>query len=562
MLCDLAENQSVLEYIKSLNILCVEDDKTTQVLYASFLEESVESLTYADDGLEGYQQFLDKKIDIIISDYDMPKLNGLQMIQKIKERDDDIPIILVSSIEEMPVLVKAIELGVSTFVKKPIIKSDLIEALKKASKILLANKYIEEKRKDKLELLEAKNSYNSYQEDLAFSKELNILRNDFYYQMVGEKNISLVDFLYQPLDVMSGDAYSARRIDKNRNFYLIVDGMGKGLSASLTAMIMISFINHIIDKMIEFDSFSFELLIKESMEYIKPTLLDEEALSLDYILINSHYDTLQYSKFAMPAFLLEDDKCNVLKINSNNPPLSKWLENYNVDEFDIKEIKKFLFYSDGIVENSVDNGAHTYAEYIEKDFQSSFTREEFKEKIFEKLKTQEDDLTLIFINKLGLYDACISSEVFETSLSEIDRADEWYVKIWNEITDDASLVNSANIVFTELFMNAYEHGNLGINAAHKHQLLDDDIYFETLSKYEKKCNKMISVTLNKIQTPNSTYIVSIISDEGEGFDTQILSEIFRNSTKFNGRGVFISRKNSMGIYYNAQGNTVLYLSKI
>jgi len=562
MLCDLAENQSVLEYIKSLNILCVEDDKTTQVLYASFLEESVESLTYADDGLEGYQQFLDKKIDIIISDYDMPKLNGLQMIQKIKERDDDIPIILVSSIEEMPVLVKAIELGVSTFVKKPIIKSDLIEALKKASKILLANKYIEEKRKDKLELLEAKNSYNSYQEDLAFSKELNILRNDFYYQMVGEKNISLVDFLYQPLDVMSGDAYSARRIDKNRNFYLIVDGMGKGLSASLTAMIMTSFINHIIDKMIEFDSFSFELLIKESMEYIKPTLLDEEALSLDYILINSHYDTLQYSKFAMPAFLLEDDKCNVLKINSNNPPLSKWLENYNVDEFDIKEIKKFLFYSDGIVENSVDNGAHTYAEYIEKDFQSSFTREEFKEKIFEKLKTQEDDLTLIFINKLGLYDACISSEVFETSLSEIDRADEWYVKIWNEITDDASLVNSANIVFTELFMNAYEHGNLGINAAHKHQLLDDDIYFETLSKYEKKCNKMISVTLNKIQTPNSTYIVSIISDEGEGFDTQILSEIFRNSTKFNGRGVFISRKNSMGIYYNAQGNTVLYLSKI
>ena len=51
-------------------------------------------------------------------------------------------------------------------------------------------------------------------------------------------------------------------------------------------------------------------------------------------------------------------------------------------------------------------------------------------------------------------------------------------------------------------------------------------------------------------------------DEGEGFDTQILSQIFRNSKKFNGRGVLVSRKNSMGIYYNSKGNCVLFLNKI
>ena len=63
--------------------------------------------------------------------------------------------------------------------------------------------------------------------------------------MIDDYGISLVDFLYQPLDVMSGDAYCARRIDKSSTFYLMVDGMGKGLSASLTAMIMTSFVNHI-----------------------------------------------------------------------------------------------------------------------------------------------------------------------------------------------------------------------------------------------------------------------------------------------------------------------------
>ena len=57
-------------------------------------------------------------------------------------------------------------------------------------------------------------------------------------------------------------------------------------------------------------------------------------------------------------------------------------------------------------------------------------------------------------------------------------------------------------------------------------------------------------------------MVTQITDEGDGFDTQILSEIFRNSKIFNGRGVFISRKNSLGIYYNTKGNLVLYINKI
>ena len=51
-------------------------------------------------------------------------------------------------------------------------------------------------------------------------------------------------------------------------------------------------------------------------------------------------------------------------------------------------------------------------------------------------------------------------------------------------------------------------------------------------------------------------------DENDSFNTQILSNIFRNSQIFNGKGVFVSRKHSMGIYYNTKGNTVLYINKL
>ena len=60
----------------------------------------------------------------------------------------------------------------------------------------------------------------------------------------------------------------------------------------------------------------------------------------------------------------------------------------------------------------------------------------------------------------------------------------------------------------------------------------------------------------------TTYFITQISDEGEGFDTKILSEIFRNRNAFNGRGVYMSRNSSDGIYYNTKGNGVLYIHKL
>ena len=418
---------------------------------------------------------------------------------------------------------------------------------------------------NELHKLQEKEKYTSYQEELGFSKELNILRNDFYYQMVGdaETSASLIDFLYQPLDVLSGDAYTARFIDESCTFYLIVDGMGKGLSASLTTMIMTSFINHLVDKMLEHDHFDLHLLVFESLAYIKKILLDEEALALDYILIDNEQEEISYAKFAMPASLMQNLNGEILRLKSNNPPLSKYHDEFKISTCSIKDIEKFLFYSDGIVENSTEIPDMTYADFIEEDFKNSFTRKELVEKIFKKIAEPEDDLTLAFINRINFtQESFIASRTFKTSLACVDLAGEWYNEIFDSVCSDVKESYQANVVFTELYMNAYEHGNLGVDSATKHKLLDEDKYFETLSLLEKECDKEIRVSLYKIVDNSSSYIVTKISDDGQGFDTQILSAIFRNSQAFNGRGVFVSRKNSMGIYYNTKGNTVLYLNKI
>lgn len=554
-------DSSVLDSLKSFTLLCVEDNKTTQLIYSSVFEDLVKKIIFANSGEDGYRKFCDEDIDLIITDYDMPILNGIEMIKKIREKDKEIPILLVSAITDIDIIVSALQLNVNNFIKKPIQVSEVIQATKNIAKLSIANNYLEEQRQKKIKDLEKKEKYSSYQEDLAFSKELNILRNDFYYQMIDSGFEALVDFLYKPLDVLSGDAYSARKIDDATAFYFIVDGMGKGLSASLSSMLITTYVNHIVDKM-EI-SFNLNKLIDASLEYIKPILLEDEALAIDFIVIDYKSSTMHYAKFAMPSSLAQTVDNEIIKIKSNNPPLSKYTKDFTISDMDISKITKFLFFSDGIVENSVRNDNKLYASFIEDDFLSSFTKDELREKILWKSDTQEDDMTFIFINQLALYEHSGHIEkIFQSNLDSVDEANEWYCDIWSNITNNHKLAYNAGVVFSELFMNAFEHGNLGIDANNKHKLLSEDLYFTTLEEMQKSCDKEITVSIYTVEYNSTKYVTTTIKDEGRGFDTQILSEIFRNRKNFNGRGVYISRQSSLGIYYNAAGTTVLFLHRL
>jgi serine phosphatase RsbU (regulator of sigma subunit)/anti-sigma regulatory factor (Ser/Thr protein kinase) len=482
------------------------------------------------------------------------------MIKKIRENNQDVPIVLVSAIRDVDVIVEALQLNVNNFLKKPIVATEVMQAVENVTKLLIADNYLREQREKKIKDLEKREKYSQYQEDLAFSKELNILRNDFYYQMINNGSIALLDFFYKPLDILSGDAYSARKIGDKCVFYFIVDGMGKGISASLSSMLITSYINHIVDKM---DSgFGFENIINSSIEYIRPILLEDEALSIDFIVINYKEQIMQYAKFAMPPSLLQSTDNKIIRVRSNNQPLSKYTTNFNISNLDISKISKFIFYSDGIVESSVRGENKLYLNFIEDDFLSSFTKDEFREKLLWRIDEQEDDMTFIFINQLALDHTSEIKKKFQTTLEAVEEANEWYTDIWNKLTKNYKLSYSASVVFSELFMNAYEHGNLGLDSEAKHRLLEEDNYFTTLEEREKNCKKQINVTVSIIAYNSGRYVTTVIEDEGNGFDTQILSKIFRDRKNFNGRGVYISRQSSLGIYYNSTGNSVLFLHKI
>lgn len=117
------------EITKYLNILIVEDDIEIQNNLKRTLSLLFKQVFTANDGLEALNIYEKVEADIIISDYVMPNMDGYELCRKIREKKDNIPIILLSSFMDIEKLQKCIPLELTSFLEKPIAFDKLLEQI-------------------------------------------------------------------------------------------------------------------------------------------------------------------------------------------------------------------------------------------------------------------------------------------------------------------------------------------------------------------------------------------------------------------------------------------------
>ena len=86
-----------------MHILLVEDDNETASYLMKGLKESGHVVDRASDGKEGLFMAFDSNFDALIVDRMLPELDGLTLITKIREKNSDIPIIILSALGEVAV---------------------------------------------------------------------------------------------------------------------------------------------------------------------------------------------------------------------------------------------------------------------------------------------------------------------------------------------------------------------------------------------------------------------------------------------------------------------------
>ncbi len=141
--------EKVISYSSRLKLLYVEDDPDARSSTMAIFSEFFGEILTASDGLEGIEQFRNNTVDLVITDINMPRMDGLRMIKQIREINKEIPILVLSAHNESEYFMSSIKLGVEGYLLKPIDLEQFLGALDH----IVEKLYLKEEASNNLNLL-------------------------------------------------------------------------------------------------------------------------------------------------------------------------------------------------------------------------------------------------------------------------------------------------------------------------------------------------------------------------------------------------------------------------
>ncbi len=119
----------MLERLSKYTLLYIEDDDYIRQNAVEFLEEYFHEIYEAADAKEALEIFQRYKPDIVITDIEMPEINGLELCKTLRQTDAQTPIIVISAFTDTQYLLEAVGLGLVKYLVKPVEEEELFDAL-------------------------------------------------------------------------------------------------------------------------------------------------------------------------------------------------------------------------------------------------------------------------------------------------------------------------------------------------------------------------------------------------------------------------------------------------
>ena len=113
-----------------MRVLLVDDDARMRVVLGKLLE-SAGICTVADvgDGQEALDRLAAEPFDLVVTDCNMPRMNGIAFVTALRARGDQTPVIMLSGQDDPQLIVRAVRAGVNNYVPKPIHPETLFEKI-------------------------------------------------------------------------------------------------------------------------------------------------------------------------------------------------------------------------------------------------------------------------------------------------------------------------------------------------------------------------------------------------------------------------------------------------
>ena len=133
------------EQTKKLTAMVVEDEGVANELLSSTFKNFFSEVASAFNGKEALEMFERLQPDIIFVDIVMPEMDGIELSRKIREMNPNQIIIVISASNDIQKISESIEIGVNSFIQKPIDTKKIIELLSNVTALISKKKKIETK---------------------------------------------------------------------------------------------------------------------------------------------------------------------------------------------------------------------------------------------------------------------------------------------------------------------------------------------------------------------------------------------------------------------------------
>ena len=384
-----------------IKILSVDDENDLELLLTQYFRRKIRKGEYdfhfAHNGLEALTMLLkEKDFDIILSDINMPEMDGLTLLTKINEMQNPaLKCIMVSAYGDMGNIRQAMNNGAFDFATKPIDLDDLSVTIEKAIEQI---HYIKEMQKEHNELTGIKG-------DLAVAREIQqaILPRIFPPFPEEANTLDIAADMNAAKDV-GGDFYDFFRIDNDRIGFTIADVSGKGVPAAIFMAVARTLIRATGIRGVspaECMTYSNALLSQESVNYMFVTVF--------YGIYNIRTGEVTYSNAGHnPPYLMKADG------TVEELPLSKDIVAGAIDDYEFTEdtlqLEKgdtLLLFTDGVTE-AIDKDEKDYGDERLRKLLGQSTKlscQEIVDKVKADVKAfvgeaeQSDDITLLALKR-------------------------------------------------------------------------------------------------------------------------------------------------------------------
>ncbi|MCI6161393.1 MAG: response regulator transcription factor [Prevotellaceae bacterium] len=158
--------------MEKIKVLLVEDERTLSMIIKDTLEAQGFEIALARNGEEDLRLFFDRKPDVLVADVMMPKMDGFEMVKRIRRQDRVTPVLFLSARSAVVDVVEGFELGANDYLKKPFGMQELMVRLR-ALTGKLRKEQLDEKGNDQLSI--GKYLFNPTTQQLTLAGKTEIL---------------------------------------------------------------------------------------------------------------------------------------------------------------------------------------------------------------------------------------------------------------------------------------------------------------------------------------------------------------------------------------------------